>query len=114
MTYNRGSPLICLDWCEICDGKIDCLDGGEDEKYCFKLYINQCGSNEYQCRNGTCVNEVFLLETGSRNDPSFRCEDTVCLLPHSFNCSDGNCVQWSLSTNAHYCHNKRDQMFNIE
>ncbi|CAF4054951.1 unnamed protein product, partial [Adineta steineri] len=59
---NRGSPHICLDWREICDGKVDCLDGGEDEKYCLELEINTCEENEYQCRNGMCVNKVFLLD----------------------------------------------------
>ncbi|CAF1533816.1 unnamed protein product [Adineta steineri] len=59
---NRGSPYICLDWHEICDGKVDCLDGGEDEKYCLELELNTCEENEYQCRNGMCVNNVFLLD----------------------------------------------------
>ncbi|CAF4780801.1 unnamed protein product, partial [Rotaria sp. Silwood2] len=35
--YN-GLPscrsLICLDWREICDGKIDCIENGEDEQNC--------------------------------------------------------------------------------
>ena len=29
---NRGSTLACLDWSEICDGYIDCLNDGIDEK----------------------------------------------------------------------------------
>ncbi|CAF0941784.1 unnamed protein product [Rotaria sordida] len=33
---NRDSKLICLDWSEICDGKIDC-DNEIDEKYCWAL-----------------------------------------------------------------------------
>ncbi|CAF1478454.1 unnamed protein product [Adineta steineri] len=31
---NRGHPSACLDWTEICNGQIDCLDGGLDEEYC--------------------------------------------------------------------------------
>ncbi|UJR19278.1 hypothetical protein I4U23_022407 [Adineta vaga] len=34
----RGSS--CLDWSEICDGKIDCLDGSFDEEYCSQIEIN--------------------------------------------------------------------------
>ncbi len=33
---NHG---LCLDWCEICDGKIDCLNG-EDEEWCNQLEVN--------------------------------------------------------------------------
>ena len=25
---NRGPSPSCLDWTEICDGKVDCIDGG--------------------------------------------------------------------------------------
>ncbi len=25
---NLGPPPACLDWREICDGKVDCMDGG--------------------------------------------------------------------------------------
>jgi hypothetical protein len=32
---NRGPDPSCLDWSEICDGKIDCLDGGFDEEHCW-------------------------------------------------------------------------------
>ena len=40
---DRGGPHICLDWREICDGRIDCLDGGLDELHCFDLEVNECG-----------------------------------------------------------------------
>jgi hypothetical protein len=29
---NRGPSPACLDWREICDGQIDCLNGGIDEE----------------------------------------------------------------------------------
>ena len=48
---NRGPSPACLDWSDICDGKVDCLDGGLDEKYCWQLEINQCQDNEYRCIN---------------------------------------------------------------
>ncbi|CAM4780808.1 unnamed protein product [Rotaria magnacalcarata] len=46
MKCDRGSPLLYPDWREICDGKTDCFGGGEDEKYCLELHINQCAHNE--------------------------------------------------------------------
>ena len=42
---NRGPSSSCLDWSEICDGRIDCLDGGEDEKHCWKLEANEREAN---------------------------------------------------------------------
>jgi hypothetical protein len=32
---HRGPSPLCLDWTEICDGKVDCTDGGHDEKHCW-------------------------------------------------------------------------------
>ncbi|CAF1477216.1 unnamed protein product [Didymodactylos carnosus] len=43
----------CLDWREICDGKIDCSNG-IDEEYCYQLELNSCDDNDndvYRCRN---------------------------------------------------------------
>ena len=57
---NRGPFPSCLDWSEICDGKIDCLDGGLDEKHCWELEMNECEQNEYRCRNGQCIPRSFL------------------------------------------------------
>ena len=34
---DRGHLSLCLDWREICDGRIDCLNGGVDELRCFEL-----------------------------------------------------------------------------
>jgi hypothetical protein len=31
---NRGPLSSCLDWGEICNGQIDCIDGGLDEEHC--------------------------------------------------------------------------------
>ncbi|CAF2911760.1 unnamed protein product, partial [Rotaria sp. Silwood2] len=45
---NRGGPFpACLDWCEICDGKVDCIEEDIDEKDCDQLEINECKDNEY-------------------------------------------------------------------
>lgn len=53
---DQGGPSICLDWREVCNGRIDCLDGGLDELHCFELEVNECGENEFRCLNG-CVLE---------------------------------------------------------
>jgi hypothetical protein len=98
---NRGSLLLCLDWSEICNGKIDCLDDGIDEKYCWQLEINQCNSNEFRCKNGQCIPQSFYQDDQSIFDcidgsdegligfnfritchrdefPSIACEDAIC------------------------------------
>ncbi|CAF0822461.1 unnamed protein product [Adineta steineri] len=57
---DRGFPSLCLDWTEICDGIIDCVDGGYDEEHCWQLEIHQCNENEFQCSNGQCVPKSFV------------------------------------------------------
>jgi hypothetical protein len=115
---NRGPSPLCLDWREICDGKVDCLDGGEDEKHCYELETSQCAENEYQCRNGMCVDEAFLLDDHApyvspecldwtdevlyerneicRKNATFACEDTICRFPVEFACGDGQCITMSI------------------
>ena len=52
---DRGGEPLCLDWREICDGTVDCLDGGHDEEFCFAMERNECDENEYRCHNGLCI-----------------------------------------------------------
>ncbi|CAF3517106.1 unnamed protein product, partial [Rotaria sp. Silwood2] len=59
---DRGLPPSCLDWSEVCDGKIDCLDGGLDEKHCWKIEINECNEDEFRCLDGQCIPLAFLRE----------------------------------------------------
>ncbi|CAF3557059.1 unnamed protein product [Rotaria sp. Silwood1] len=59
---NRGSFPICLDWSEICDGQVDCLDDKFDEEYCWQLEINECNDNEYRCTNGQCIPQSFFRD----------------------------------------------------
>ncbi|CAF0915257.1 unnamed protein product [Adineta steineri] len=132
---NRGSTYLCLDWREICDGKIDCLDGGEDEKHCLELDLNICEENEYQCRNGMCVNKIFLLderysfispecldqsdeylknsETACNFIPLFKCEDIMSPFPSRFTCGDGNDLLSHMPRKGSVCRNKRDQVLNF-
>ncbi|CAF3392333.1 unnamed protein product [Rotaria socialis] len=48
-----------------CDGKIDCIDGGQGEIDCGKLYVNEYEVNEFRCGNGLCIPKEFF------NDGSF-------------------------------------------
>ncbi|CAF4694556.1 unnamed protein product, partial [Rotaria socialis] len=43
----RGPAPMCLDWREICNGRIDCFNNGVDESQCFELEINECNEDEY-------------------------------------------------------------------
>jgi hypothetical protein len=52
---------MCLDWREICDGKIDCIgdNSGIDEKYSEEMEMTECNENEYRCYNGAqCKGET--------------------------------------------------------
>ena len=97
----------CLDWRNICDRKMDCLDG-LDEIHCWQLEINECAENEYRCHNGLCIPSEFYYDvilnpdcldrtdepeneyysTICFDDPSFRCEEHICR-PGENDCSFG-------------------------
>lgn len=59
---DRGPPSSCLDWREICDGTVDCLNG-IDEINCLELEITRCNENEYRCYQGMCILEQFLNDS---------------------------------------------------
>ena len=129
-----GSVFACLDWREVCDGKVDCADGGSDEKHCFELEASECAENEYRCQNGLCVAHEFFRDDninpecldrtdegeqmGNTNrryhslcasDPSFRCEEHACQISRYYSaplaCGDGQCVQ-----DRSICVNKRNML----
>ena len=56
---NRGPFPACLDWTEVCNGHIDCLNDGIDEKDCWELEINECNENEHRCTIGQCIPKLF-------------------------------------------------------
>ncbi|CAF1325276.1 unnamed protein product [Adineta steineri] len=61
----RGPEPMCLDWREICDGKIDCIGDnfGIDEEYCNELEIYECKEDEYRCHNGAqCIPREFFRD----------------------------------------------------
>ncbi|CAF3166647.1 unnamed protein product, partial [Rotaria sp. Silwood2] len=116
LVCNRGHAPLCLDWREICDGRVDCLNDGVDEEYCWQLEINECSKNEYRCHNGAhCIPEKFLHDDPINPDcldrsdepslqlypelcpadPAFRCEEHICMYSRNdlmFSCGDGQCI----------------------
>ncbi|CAF1154557.1 unnamed protein product [Adineta ricciae] len=110
---------LCLDWREICNGYVDCLNG-KDEEFCFELEMNECDPlTEYRCSNGLCISknffydliadcldksdEIVFYDRQCYNDVSWYCEDTTCnpykLLQvtisssRPFSCGDGGCIE---------------------
>ncbi|CAF1443748.1 unnamed protein product, partial [Adineta ricciae] len=65
---NRGYSPACLDWTEICDGKVDCLNGDYDEENCWELELNECKSNEYRCTIGQCIPNEFFEDNEGYSD----------------------------------------------
>ena len=100
---NRGSKSVCLDWSEICDGIVDCIDGN-DERDCWPMEIYKCKENEFQCHNGQCIPKSFTFDNTDFPDcfdgsdeswlvgatfydkiifePTFVYEDVLCLWPN--------------------------------
>ena len=131
---DRGPHPICLDWREICNGHIDCLNDGVDEENCFQLEANECNEDEYRCLNGQCIPKSFFRDyqenpdcldrsdekystsptAGCPLDPSFRCEETTCTYSSEFACGDGECRtalhRWPRSSER-ACNNLRKYLF---
>jgi len=63
---------LCLQWTDICDGFINCLDG-IDEKDCWQLEINQCHEDEHRCQMGQCIPKSFAIDQSLISD----CIDTI-------------------------------------
>ncbi|CAF3730631.1 unnamed protein product [Rotaria sordida] len=104
----RGPVPMCLDWREICDNHIDCLNGSQDEENCFLLELNECADDEFRCQNGMCISNDFfhddelnpdcldgtdeyqtLLESKKcYQDPAFRCSELSPPYGLGFSCGD--------------------------
>lgn len=128
---DRGSLMFwCLDWREICDGKIDCSNDGIDEHQCSEVEIYECPIDQYyRCRNGQCIPMAFRhdnlmnpdCQDGSderdwsigivfyecSQDPSFRCEERTCRHLQHFSCGDGECLPVVIPTSTGACSNHR-------
>ena len=60
LNCDRGPDSTCLDWTEICNGELNCLNGNFDEEYCWQLEMNKCNEDEFQCRTGQCISKSFF------------------------------------------------------
>ncbi|CAF4339923.1 unnamed protein product [Rotaria sp. Silwood2] len=133
---NNGLWPLCFDWREICDGKIDCLNG-TDEQWCDQLEITQCNDNEYRCHyGGQCIPLTFArdsrisidcLDGSDEQDyamdgapniinvpcslvTTFRCQERISRYSRSFQCGDGQYVTHNIiPTYKPHCKNKRDK-----
>lgn len=129
--YNN-SELFCLDWRDVCDGKVDCFNGNADERDCFQLEMNICNEDEFQCHNGQCIPMEYFsnnpanpdcldgTDESSRlmchEDPTMRCEDRSGSHHYQqpkrvfyFNCGDGESI--SLGFEGFDCRNQRYSQF---
>lgn len=68
---DRGHASLCLDWSDICDGVVQCLNGA-DEKFCWLLETNQCANDQHRCQNGLCIPKTFFDDLDPYN---FECLD---------------------------------------
>ncbi|CAF4602833.1 unnamed protein product [Rotaria sp. Silwood1] len=116
LNCTRDQMSWCLDWREICDGKVDCWPIPVDEQNCEKLKENEYGPNEYRCFNGQCIPDTFLSDNVftpdcldrtdedslegtlypkncDKGDPAFRCTDiTYPYWTHSsLSCCNPSC-----------------------
>jgi hypothetical protein len=100
---------MCLDWREICDGKVDCIGEsfGLDEQQCDELEMNECGKNEYRCHNGAqCIPLEFVRDGKTSLDcldgtdeleidiPADHPQDNIffsCIDIATFSCEEATC-----------------------
>ena len=122
----RGPEPMCLDWREICDGKIDCIGDyfGIDETNCEQLEMIECEDDEYRCHNGgQCIPYEFFHDGFTNKDCLdgtdeklhriynplvinenyfcmisilFMCEEKSCNSPNLFSCGDGQCIYFRM------------------
>ncbi|CAM4742597.1 unnamed protein product [Rotaria magnacalcarata] len=127
---------LCLDWREICDGKID-YRNGKDEHWCEQLETTKRSDyDEYRCHyGGQYIPRAFKRDNHYSSDyldgsdekehysqytrtyniqckmiSTFSCEKRISRLTRSFQC--GNSVHLSetiLPNYSFYCDNQRDK-----
>ncbi|CAF3057943.1 unnamed protein product [Rotaria sp. Silwood2] len=111
---RRGPWSLCLDWRQICNGKVDCMNG-EDEQWCETLEMTTCADDEYRCHyGGQCIPRIFARDSRFTTDcldgseekdgyflysslknsfcgstMRFPCEERINRYPRSFPCDNG-------------------------
>ena len=81
----------CLDWREVCDGKINCLNGQNDEEHCWQLEINECDpETEFRCHNGLCIPLSFLNDDIHNPDCLDRSDEYIYELSREVNAMDAS------------------------
>ncbi|CAF4022098.1 unnamed protein product, partial [Adineta steineri] len=132
ITCNIG--LLCLEWRQVCDGIVQC-DNGADEVGCHEFELQNCSSDEFQCRNSMCIPNEFLfdgtidcmdssdeqeVETIRRIFGScptttiWECDERLCR-KDEFSCGDGQCIHWpNLIHHQNSCKNARDLAYQCE
>ncbi|CAF1260817.1 unnamed protein product [Rotaria sordida] len=132
---DRGPWSLCLDWRQICNGKVDCMNG-EDEQWCEILEMTTCTDDEYRCHyGGQCIPMTFAQDGYSTTDCldgseerefrspyssltnsfcgsviSFQCEERINRYPLSFPCGDGQFLsETDLPVNVMRCFNWRNR-----
>ncbi|CAF1072838.1 unnamed protein product [Adineta ricciae] len=68
---DLGSAARCLDWTDVCDGVVDCLNDQIDEKHCWQMSVNECQEQEFRCGDGQCI----PMEFSKDNEYIFDCLD---------------------------------------
>ncbi|CAF1434089.1 unnamed protein product [Adineta steineri] len=122
---NRGYSPACLDWTEICDGKVDCLDGEYDEEHCWQLEFNECQPNEYQCTIGVCIpkeftqdnlNDFYCIDQSDKNAQNLNNRLTIVNYEPTFEYEDIRCETTFLTSSCvrmrHYLLSK--SMFSVK
>ena len=133
---NNSWPL-CLDWREVCDGKMDCFNG-KDEEGCEQLEMSECNTDEYRCHyGGQCIPKSYFydnrltidcldgsdeVDTGEHFSESinaycsrvstFRCQERTPRYSSLFSCGDGQYLAHITAQMGQMdCSNKRDIEF---
>ncbi|XP_023232973.1 low-density lipoprotein receptor-related protein 1-like [Centruroides sculpturatus] len=122
---SRNSSQDCVN-CDLClpmpysqvqKFKCICQEGfhfDNETRKCKVSLLNKCGSQDYQCADGTCIPEIFICD-GQQDciDDEFEernCK-TSCLYPHH-SCDNGTkCINRQEICNGKYdCDDKSDEV----
>ena len=110
---NRGPSPSCLDWREICDEKVDCLDGGLDEEHCWQLESQGYLLDEDPLANRRCLSEIFLRDdslvdiclgqsTAFSEDAAYFYEADDLVRDPTFGKEDLSCTKYHIRYGLHF------------